>query len=89
MAKTREEKLYAISDAALNQNFKDEIEDIDILEYADENGRIWEDRFDYIDATTIPITVHFIGGEVNEYFSVPIGRLTKKSVNRLYNMINR
>lgn len=86
--KTPAEKLYAIMEAARTCNFKDEIEDIDILEYQDKDGEIHEDRFDYIDTTTIPMTVKFIGGTGHGNISVPLRSLATKSIDMLYNMIN-
>lgn len=86
------EKLYAIVEAARKQNFTDEIDDIEMLSYTetDERGNVktWEDRFDYIDTTTIPITVRFIGGTGYKKVSCGIGNLTQESIDILYKCIN-
>ena len=89
--KTR--KIYAIEDAARFNKFTDEIDEIDMLSYTeqDESGeeRIVEDRFDYIDTTTIPISVHFICGTGHPNRNIPIGFLTEESINKLYACIRK
>ena len=88
MSKTWTDKLYAITEAARKRNFGDGIDEIDTLGYTDKNGRKWEDRFDYIDTTTIPITVVFIGGTGHKAPRIPIGLLTQESIDTLYNAIS-
>ena len=85
---TRHEKISKILEAARTGNFSDAIDDIDILSYAGENGTVNEDRFDYIDMTTFPCSIHFIGGTGYNNFSVPIDGLTNKSIHTLYKCIN-
>ncbi len=85
------EKIIAIVEAARSQRFTDEKEEIEMLSYTEENKRgnikTREDRFDYIDTTTIPVTICFIGGTGFENVSCSINQLTKESVDLLYNCI--
>jgi len=84
-------KLNAIIEAARNDGFAEEIEDIDLLSYSKTNDKgekeTFEERFDYIDTTTIPISVHFICGTGYENYSVPIGWLTDESIDELYECV--
>lgn len=86
-----DDKLNAIIEAAKNQTFADEINDIDTLSYTKMNDKgekeIIEERFDHIDTTTNPISVHFICGTGYVNYSVPIERLTDESINKLYECI--
>ena len=86
---TRHEKINKILEAARTGNFSDAIDDIDILSYAGENGTVNEDRFDYIDTTTFPCSIRFIGGTGYDNFSVPIDGLTNESIHTLYKCINK
>ena len=81
------EKIMAIIEAAQNGNFSDAIDDIDILSYKDENGVVWEDLFDYIDSTQMPVQVCFIAGTGFNDFQVPIHSLTERSINKLFRCI--
>ena len=85
------DKLNAIIEAARNQTFADEIDDIDRLSYTKVNGKgekeTFEERFDHIDTTTIPVSVHFICGTGYENYSVPIGWLTDESIDELYECV--
>jgi len=85
------DKLESITEAAHNQTFSDEIEDIDLLSYIKKNDKgedeTFEDRFDYIDTTTIPVSVHFICGSGHNNYSVPIGWLTIESIDKLYECV--
>ena len=87
------DKLNAIIKAAKNHQFTDEIDEIDMLSYraTDENGedRIYTDRFDYIDTTTLPVMVHFICGTGYIDQNISIYNLTDESINNLYNCIER
>ena len=89
MTKTLQEKLQAILEAVRKQNFSEAIEDIDVLEYTDNDGKKWTDRFDYIDTTTVPCTICFIGNEDNGKLRFPISNLTQKSIDKLYECINQ
>lgn len=80
------EKIMA---AARGVNFTDEIDDIDVLAYTDKDGNTHEDRFDHIDTTTIPMSVHFIGGTGHKDFNIPIARLTDESLEQLYDCIEQ
>lgn len=80
------EKIMA---AARGVNFTDEIDDIDVLAYTDKDGNTLEDRFDHIDTTTIPMSVHFIGGTGHKDFNIPIARLTDESLEQLYDCIEQ
>lgn len=80
------EKIMA---AARGVNFTDDIDDIDVLAYTDKDGNTLEDRFDHIDTTTIPMSVHFIGGTGHKNFNVPIARLTTESLKQLYDCIDQ
>ena len=80
------EKIMA---AARGVNFTDEIDDIDVLAYTDKDGNTHEDRFDHIDTTTIPMSVHFIVGTGRRNFNVPIARLTDESLKQLYDCIEQ
>ena len=75
--------------AAQTQHFTDEIDDVDVLEYEDEDGNTFEDRFDYIDTTTIPISVHFLCGTGFENRNIPLGNLSDGSLKQLYDCIER
>ena len=90
---TKQEKINAIIDAARNRNFSDSIEEIELLEYfyTDENGdeSTYEDRFDFIDLTTCPVSVWFICCTGYDNLSVPITKLTNGSINRLFDCINK
>lgn len=85
------DKLNAIIEAARNDGFAEEIEDIDLLSYSKTNDKgekeTFEERFDYIDTTTIPVSVHFICGTGYENYSVPIGWLTDESIDELYECV--
>ena len=84
-------KIIAIVEAARSQRFTDEIEEIEMLSYTEEdkrgNVKKLENRFDYIDTTTIPVTIRFIGGTGFENVSCSINHLTKESVGLLYNCV--
>ncbi len=84
-------KVNAIIEAARYDGFTEEIEDIDLLSYVKTNDKgekeTFEERFDYIDATTIPMSVHFICGTGHENYSVPIGWLTDESIDKLYECV--
>lgn len=84
---TRHEKINKILEAARTFNFSEVIDDIDILSYVGDNGDVYKDRFDYINTTTIPCSIHFIGGTGYNNFSVPITGLTDESVNTLYRCV--
>lgn len=90
---TKQEKINAIIDAASKNNFSDSIEEIELLEYfyTDENGdeSTYEDRFDFIDLTTCPVSVWFICGTGYDNLSVPITKLTNGSIDRLFDCINK
>ena len=86
---TRTQKINKIVEAARNLNFSENIEDIELLSYTGENGRVYEDRFDCIDTTTIPCTVRFIGGTGHPNFSVPITKLTDKSLDNICHCVPR
>jgi len=79
---TRTDKINRIIDAALYMKFDDSIEDVDILSYT-EDGQTYKDRFDYINTTTFPISVCFIGGTGHPNFSVPLSNLTDQSLDIL------
>ena len=85
------EKIIAIVEAARSQCFTDEIEEIEMLSYTEEDKRgnikTREDRFDYIDTTTIPVAIRFVGGTGFENVSCSINQLIKESVDLLYNCI--
>lgn len=86
------DKLKAIVEAAKTDGFSDEINDIEILSYKEydsekQKEKIWEDRFDYIDTTTFPISIRFIGGTGYDNLSCSIGNLTEESINRLYECV--
>lgn len=85
----RTEMIEKIMAAARAVNFTDEIDDIDVLAYTDKDGNTHEDRFDHIDTTTIPMSVHFIGGTGHKNFNVPIARLTDESLEQLYDCIEQ
>jgi len=90
MAKlTRTTKQFAVLEAAQHQNFSDAIEDIDTLTYTDKDGKVWEDRFDYIDTTVLPCSVRFIAGTGHENPCIPLSSLTDESIDTLYNAINK
>lgn len=80
---TRTQKINKIAEAAINLNFSESIENIEMLSYTREDGKAYEDRFDCIDTTTTPCTVRFIGGTGYEDFSVPLDRLTEGSMDKL------
>lgn len=84
---TKEQKINQIIEAARTLNFSEAIDDIDILSYVGDNGVVYKDRFDYIDTTRIPCSIHFIGGTGYNNFSVPITDLTDDSVNTLYRCV--
>ena len=90
---TTTDKKNAVMDAARNHQFTNEIDEIDMLSYTerDENGEehTFEDRFDYIDTTTMPITVHFICGTGYPDRNIPIGCLTDESIDKLYACIDK
>lgn len=90
---TRERKIDAIIDAARQQRFSDDIEDIEMFTYIMKDGLgnevVKEDRFDYVDLTTFPASVHLIfGGEDNIGAWIPLHSLTDESIDRLYKCIN-
>ena len=80
---TKQDKHNMIVDAAIYRKFGDEIDNIELLSYTDENGQTFSDRFDHIDTTTLPMTVRFIGGTGHEDFSVSLDRLTEESLDEL------
>lgn len=80
---TRQDKHNMIVDAAIYHKFSDEIDNIELLSYTDENGQTFSDRFDHINTTTLPMTVRFIGGTGHKDFSVTLDRLTEKSMDEL------
>ncbi len=84
---TKEQKINQIIEAARTLNFSEAIDDIDILSYVGDNGVVYKDRFNYIDTTRIPYSIHFIGGTGHNNFSVPITDLTDDSVNTLYRCV--
>ena len=77
------EKINRIVEAANSRNFTDGIEDVEMLSYTSQNGQIETDRFNYIDTTTIPCSVCFIGGTGHPDFSIPLSRLTDESLDDL------
>lgn len=83
---TRTQKINKIVEAALNLNFSDRIDDIEMLSYIGEDGRVYEDRFDNIDTTA---AVSFIGGTGYPNFSVPITKLTDESLDTLCGCVLR
>ena len=78
----RTDIINRIIDAALHNNFSDDIDDIEMLSYT-KDGQTYDDRFDYIDTTTIPISLHFIGGTGFSNFCVPLSNLTDQSLDIL------
>lgn len=86
---TRTQKINKVVEAAINLNFSESIEDIELLSYTGENGRVYEDRFDCIDTTVIPCAVNFIGGTGYPNFSIPIANLTDKSLDTLCGCVLR
>jgi hypothetical protein len=86
---TRTQKINKIVEAALSLNFSENIEDIEMLSYTGENGRVYEDRFDCIDTTTIPCTVRFIGGTGYPNFSMALTSLTDESLDTLCGCVLR
>lgn len=89
----REEKIKAIIEAAKNNNFSDEIDNIELIEYyyTDIYGEVstWEDVFDHIDIDSDVVCVKVICGTGYENLCVPIEDLTDYGVNKLYNCINK
>lgn len=85
----RVNKINNIVEAARNLNFSESIENVELLSYKRENGKVYEDRFDCIDTTTIPTTVRFIGGTSYPNFSVSIANLTDESLDILCGCILR
>lgn len=81
--------INSIIDAAIHGYFNDNIDDVEILSYTTEDGKTYEDRFDYINPTTIPCTIHFIGGTGHPDFSIPLSSLTDQSLNDLCNCITK
>ena len=85
------DKLLAIIEAAEHHAFSDGIDDIDLLSYKKKNANgqkeTFEERFDYIDTTSIPISVHFICGTGHQNYSVPIMNLTNDSIDKLYECV--
>lgn len=86
---TRTQKISKIMEAARSLNFSESIENIEMLSYAGENGKVYEDRFDCIDTTTVPCTVHFIGGTGYPNFSIPLTSLTDESLDTLCGCVRR
>lgn len=86
---TRTQKINKIIDAASTLNFSEDIEDIEMLSYTGENGRVCEDRFDCIDTTVIPCAVRFIGGTGYPNFSTPLTNLTDESLDTLCGCVLR
>ena len=85
----RTEMIEKIMHAAKGVNFSDEIDEIDMLAYTDKDGNTWEDRFDHIDTTSVPMSIHFIGGTDHKDFNVPIAMLTTESLKELYDCIEQ
>ena len=79
---TRTDKINRIIDAALYNNFSDDIDDIEMLSYT-KDGQTYNDRFDYINTTIFPISIHFIGGTGSSNFCVPLSHLTDQSLDIL------
>lgn len=77
---TRTQKINKVIDAALNLNFSENINDIEMLSYTGENGRVYEDRFDCIDTAS---TIYFIGSTGYPNFSMPLTSLTDESLDTL------
>lgn len=80
---TKKEKISAIIDAAANNKFTDKANDIDCIDYKDDDGKICTDLIDYISNGK----VYFIAGTGYPNFNVPLNRLTTKSINAIYNCI--
>lgn len=83
----KQDKIKAIVNALENDIFDVCFDEVEMLEYEDKDGVVYLDRFDYIDTSTNPCSVYFIGGSDFDNFFVPIDRLTEKSVDVLYNCI--
>lgn len=84
--KKRLSKRIKIIEAALHNGFDDSINDIETLSYY-KDGQVFTDRFDYIDKTTTPVTVRFIGGTGHDDVKATLGSLTNESLDRLYRCI--
>ena len=88
---TWSDKLNAIVKAVKEDRMSDKYTEIDLLSYEklgeDGKKRVCEERFDYIDVTSVPYQVWFICGTGYENYSVGIGELTEESINRLYRCI--
>lgn len=90
-AMTKEEKIQAIIEAEKNETLITWMleGDEEILGYKDENGKYFEDMFDYVDTTTTPASVVFIWGTDNDEHRVDINKLTMESIDRLYGCISK
>lgn len=85
---TKTEKIEAIIEAEKQQKFTDEINDVETLTYTD-GIDTYTDIFNYIDVTGPLCLIYFIAGTGYKTFSIPIWNLNDKSVNELYNCIEK